>query len=115
MRKSVAAAICISLALITSLSAQTAGESAQSSLEYLRRVMDQFHDRVAVYDDVSSAGNHFHAYARIQQDEDHIPHVTINGAWTDNPHSGATASFEKSTAFTGSVLLKRFTNAPAWS
>ena len=50
--------------------------------------MDQFHSTFPVYQDVSSAGNHFHAYAKIP---DQNAPVGINGSWTENPHSGATA------------------------
>jgi hypothetical protein len=66
----------------------TGAPSAQASLDSLRRVMDQFHDRFPVYDDISSAGNHFHAWAKIP---DQNAAVSMLGAWTDNPHSGATA------------------------
>lgn len=62
--------------------------SATAATRYLARVMDEFHTRVPVYDDVSSAGNHFTAYAKIPDEQ--AP-VTINGSATDNPHSGATA------------------------
>lgn len=65
-----------------------ARESARASVEHLARVMDQFHDRFPVYDDVSSAGNHFHAWAKIP---DQHAAVSINGSWTVNPRSGATA------------------------
>ncbi len=62
--------------------------AADASLEYLRRAMDQFHDRFPVYDDISSAGNHFHAWARIPNQ---AAAVNMQGGWTDHPHSGATA------------------------
>ena len=65
-----------------------ADQSAEASLEYLRNVMDEYHDRYPVYDDVSSAGNHFHAWAKTGNDLDAL---NINGSWTDNPQSGATA------------------------
>jgi len=67
---------------------ETGRPSASASLEYLRRVMDQFHGRFPVYDDVSSAGNHFHAWAKIP---DENAAVGMAGSWTDHPHSGATA------------------------
>src|SRR5690242_8684989 len=38
-----------------------AQQSAQASIAYLAQVMDQFHNRFPIYDDVSSAGNHFPA------------------------------------------------------
>jgi hypothetical protein len=62
--------------------------SIAASLEYLRQVMDQFHNRFPVYDDVSSAGNHFHAWAKIPGDN---PGLETNGSWPDNPHKGATS------------------------
>lgn len=62
--------------------------SAQAALQYLAQVMDQYHDRFPVYDDVSSGGNHFFAWSKIP---DQSAAVAINGSWTDNPHSGATA------------------------
>src|SRR5689334_6794635 len=34
-----------------------ARQSAQASIAYLTQVMDQYHNRFPVYDDVSSAGN----------------------------------------------------------
>jgi hypothetical protein len=65
-----------------------AAASADRSLEYLRRVMDQYHNRFPVYDDVSSPGNHFHEWAKIPGES--AP-VTMNGTWTTDPHSGASA------------------------
>jgi hypothetical protein len=61
--------------------------SAQRSIEYLRRVMDEYHTRFPVYDDISSPGNHFHSWAKIPA----TAPVDCNGTWTDNPHSGATS------------------------
>jgi hypothetical protein len=65
-----------------------AHQSAQNSIVYLARVMDEFHTRFPVYDDVSSAGNHFTAYTKIP---DQNAMVEMNGSSTDNPHGGATA------------------------
>lgn len=62
--------------------------SAQAGLDYLRQVMDQFHNRFPVYDDVSSAGNHFHAFGKIP---DEYATVDINGSWSASKHSGATS------------------------
>lgn len=81
-------ALSVFLVIVSQPLFAQASVSAQNSLEYLRRAMDQFHDRFPVYDDVSSAGNHFHAYAKIPNEN--AP-VDINGSWTDNPQSGATA------------------------
>ncbi|GJL53565.1 MAG: hypothetical protein NPIRA02_06970 [Nitrospirales bacterium] len=75
--------------LLTFSSTFTLAETSQeASLKYLKAVMDQYHDRFPLYDDVSSAGNHFHAWAKIP--DQHAP-VTISGTATNNPHSGATA------------------------
>ncbi|MGH9937007.1 MAG: hypothetical protein ACREAM_12220, partial [Blastocatellia bacterium] len=63
-------------------------QSTAASLEYLAAAMDQFHNRFPVYDDNSSAGNHFHALAKIP---DENARVTNFGSHTGNPHSGATA------------------------
>jgi hypothetical protein len=85
-----ASIVIIGLALPSKTSAQqlSAKQSAAASLEYLRRVMDQYHNRFPVYDDVSSPGNHFFAWAQIP---DKNSYTRINGSWTDHPHSGATA------------------------
>lgn len=65
-----------------------AQQSAEASLGYLRRVMDQFHDRVIVYSDVSAAGNHFLAFAKIPGANSA---ASINGSFANSPHSGATS------------------------
>lgn len=62
--------------------------SAASTLEHLRRVMDRYHDRFIVYEDVSAPGNHFHAWAEIPGEN---AAVTMNGSWNGSPHAGATA------------------------
>ena len=74
----------------TALVAATPEESAsaRSSVKYLAKAMDLFHGRFPVYDDVSAAGNHFHAWAKIPGA---AAPVDINGTWTIQPHSGATA------------------------
>lgn len=77
----------LGLALLP-IAAEASNPSASASLEYLRRVQDQFHDRIPVYEDVSSAGNRFHAYAKIP---DENAAVSINGSWTVSPRRGATA------------------------
>jgi hypothetical protein len=63
-------------------------DSAKASIKYLAREMDQFHDRFPVYDDVSSAGNHFFALTKFP---DAFAPVTINGSFTDEKHGGATS------------------------
>ncbi len=69
--------------------------SAKGSLDYLRLVMDRYHDHFGVYDDVSSADSHFVAYAKIPNGS---AAVTMNGSCglenpdcTTVPHSGASA------------------------
>jgi hypothetical protein len=66
----------------------TPQQSKEASLEYLRKVMDQYHYRFPVYDDVSSPGNHFFAFAKIPFD---ISALHVNGSFTTNRHSGATS------------------------
>lgn len=88
------------------LSSSPGEPSAKAAIAYMAQVMDQFHDRVAVYDDVSSAGNHFFAWTKFP--DGNAP-VNINGSFTDNPHSGATSikcSFADTTGmkFGGFVL-----------
>jgi hypothetical protein len=78
----------IQAASVSSPGALSSPPSAQAAVEYLRRVMDEYHNRFPVYDDVSSGGNHFHAWAKIP---DENAAVDINGSSTDSPHSGATA------------------------
>lgn len=62
--------------------------SASAALEHLRRVMDRYHDRFSVYEDVSSPGDHFFAWAKVPGDG---AAVSMNGSSTSGPHSGATA------------------------
>ncbi len=99
----VMAATSLALLYPSSASAEMT-PSAAAALEHLRRVMDQYHDRFPVYEDVSSAGNHFHSWAKVPSD---AAAVTMNGSWTDAPHSGATAirvEFQDPT-FAGFYLL----------
>lgn len=62
--------------------------SAKAAIVFLSRLMDQYHDRFPIYDDVSSGGNHFHSYGKIP---DQDASVEMNGSWPIEPHSGATA------------------------
>jgi hypothetical protein len=62
--------------------------TALNGLDYLGDIMDQYHDDVAVFEDISSAGNHFHGRQKLP-DENAL--VTINGSSTVKVHSGATA------------------------
>lgn len=80
-----------------------ARQSAMASLEYLKKVMDQYHNRFVVYEDVSSAGNHFHVYAKIP---DGTAPVEMNGSFISSPssqhHPGATVircEFRKDTLY----------------
>jgi hypothetical protein len=88
---------CLAVLLFLSLSAGVFAaspcstpvcKSASAGVAYLARVMDQFHNRFPVYDDLGSPGNHFHAFAAIP---DETALVRISGGSTDKPHSGATA------------------------
>jgi len=63
-------------------------KSAKAGIAYLAQVMDEFHNRFPVYDDLSSAGNHFNALAAIPNED---ARVHISGGSTENTHSGATA------------------------
>ena len=85
---------------VARVSAQDTASTASvaAGIAYLRAVMDQYHNRFVVYEDVSSAGNHFHAYAKIPSG---VAPVAVNGSWTDRPHSGATAIRAQFTANTG--------------
>jgi hypothetical protein len=62
--------------------------SADAGIAHLAEVMDEFHNRFPVYDDLGSSGNHFHAFAAIPNER---ALVRISGGFTENPHSGATA------------------------
>jgi hypothetical protein len=73
---------------ISTTHAATPNASAGAALEHLRRVMDRYHESFIVYEDVSAAGNHFHSWAKIP---DQNATVTMAGSWTDSPHVGATA------------------------
>ncbi len=61
--------------------------SVKAAIEYLSDVMDQYHRRFYVYEDISSAGNHFHALAKMP---DSSAAIRINGSYSSNTHSGAT-------------------------
>lgn len=52
--------------------------SARAGLDYLRNVMERYHKSFGVYEDVSSPGNHFHAYAKIP---DGGAPVEMNGSY----------------------------------
>ncbi len=62
-------------------------QSVELSISFLRDRMDEFHNRFPIYDDVSSAGNHFPAFGAVNRPQNVD---NPNGSWTDNPHSGAT-------------------------
>jgi uncharacterized repeat protein (TIGR02543 family) len=80
---------CLSFSM-SALSQTLTAEQNQSielSIGFLRDRMDEFHNRFPIYDDVSSAGNHFPAFGAV-----HRPGNVDkpNGSWIENPHSGAT-------------------------
>jgi hypothetical protein len=62
--------------------------SVGGDIQYLANAMDQFHNRFPVYDDVSSAGNHFHTLTRFPGPS---ALVTIDGSYSLDKHSGATS------------------------
>lgn len=62
-------------------------ESHHLSIQYLAHVMDQFHDRIPVYDDVSSAGNRFSTYGKLPNES--AP-VSLNGSWPESSESNPT-------------------------
>ena len=79
--------------------------SAKAAIASLAATMDQFHNRLAVYDDVSSAGSHFTTFGLIPGAG--AP-VTINGSWAQRPHAGATCiqfAYQPSAPFAGVVML----------
>jgi len=57
--------------------------SKDKSIQYLSEEMDRYHNRFVVYEDVSSAGNHFHAWGKIA---DTVTNVTMEGSWELNTH-----------------------------
>ncbi len=83
--------IVIPLTIISQDDSRLAQASAKASLQYLKRIMDQYHNQFAVYKDISSAGNHFHAFAKIP---DSLANVDINGSFISIPtkehYTGAT-------------------------
>lgn len=76
------------LLTVAAAAQNTSEESARSSIRFLGEMMDRYHDRFPVYDDVDSAGNHFMVFAKIPAGNSG---AAVNAAWTENPHSGATA------------------------
>lgn len=82
-----AALTLVGIASLRAASLSTA-DSVAASVAFLAQRQDEFHNRFPVYDDVSSAGNHFLAFAKIGRDT--AVAATVNGSWPTNPHSGAT-------------------------
>ena len=85
--KKLLSALMALAALVSVAGPAGANDAVHNGIDYLREVMDQYHDRIPVYDDVSSPGNRFHAPAVIPAGAA----VSMNGSYTGNPHSGATA------------------------
>ncbi|HSU53067.1 MAG TPA: immunoglobulin domain-containing protein, partial [Candidatus Dormibacteraeota bacterium] len=67
----------------------TAKKSVRASIAHLNHEMDLYHNTIDVYTDISAGGNHFHARGQLPDD---LSLVTIDGSWTNNPHSGATCN-----------------------
>lgn len=62
--------------------------SSSASLRHLSEVMDRDHVAFGVYEDVSSAGNHFHQYGAIGDDPSS---ASVNGSFEGDRHAGATS------------------------
>jgi hypothetical protein len=75
-------------AVLDVYSSRTSRESEQLAVEHLRKEMDLYHDRILVYDDIGSGGNHFLAQGQLP---DSNSPVTMDTSWSNSPHSGATA------------------------
>ena len=71
--------------------ASPAALSAAAGVSYLKDVMDEYHRSVPVYQDVSSAGNRFHAWTIIPEGAASDGSVSMNGSSTNSRHSGTTA------------------------
>jgi hypothetical protein len=67
---------------------RTSRQSEQFALKHLQEQMDLYHDRISVYDDIGSGGNHFVAQGQLP---DASSPVTMDTSWSNSPHSGATA------------------------
>jgi len=67
-------------------------QSVTASVDYLNAVMDEFHEVIHVYQDVSSAGNHFHERGLFIGEGGTILSVGIDGSFSQLRHSGATST-----------------------
>jgi len=68
--------------------ASTPADSIEAARAFLAREMDRYHGHFGVYEDVSSAGNHFQVYAKLP---DGAAPVMLNASWTLTTRSGATS------------------------
>jgi len=83
-------------------------QSVEKSISFLSDRMDEFHNRFPIYDDISSAGNHFTVFGFMGSSSGN--NVSANGSWSVTPHAGATClkfSFtpENSTAWGGIYMM----------
>src|ERR1051325_2906218 len=78
-------AVAVAISTVPARAVSAAGELF---IDHLRTIQDQFHDRIPLYEDVSSDGNRFHTYAKIPSA---AAAVSLNGSWTATKHTGATA------------------------
>ncbi|MBY0277368.1 hypothetical protein K2Z84_18710 [Candidatus Binatia bacterium] len=62
--------------------------SAEALVDFLASQLDRYHERFIVYEDVSSAGNHFPAFGKIPSGD---AAIEVNGSWPIDPHAGATS------------------------
>jgi hypothetical protein len=76
------AAIPLGLASTPGMTASMPRSGVANAVQWLIDVMDQFHRTGYVYQDSSSAGNHFNVRGKMGD----VP--TMLESWTDNPHSG---------------------------
>jgi hypothetical protein len=67
---------------------ETGVDAAREAIQFLAALMDRYHERFVVYEDVGSAGNHFVSFGKIPSER---AAVHVNGSWQTTRHSGATS------------------------
>jgi hypothetical protein len=76
-------------AILIAAQNRTARQSVLASISHLAREMDFNYSTISVSTDVSAPASHFYARGQLP---DQSSAVTMNGSWTNNPHSGATCT-----------------------
>ena len=87
------AVFCVLAVLVTVATPFSCGATESAAFTYLVSVMDQFNSATDVFTDLGSAGNHFAALCELGEDlkaPGHLAGVSIDEAWTQNCHRGAT-------------------------